>query len=193
MIYKRIRVLALARRVPVLCYIEDIATSGGYWIALAADKIFADETSQVGSIGVITRQFGFSGLLERLGIERRVYAHGALKAMNDPYLPNSPDGEQALDSVQRDMAEHFREVLNARRAGRLSATAPEEIGSGRSWTGRQAEALGLVDATGDSRLLLRRELGTQFQTRLFQPALAASSGRPSLLKDLLGDVLAAGM
>ena len=100
LVYKRIRALADEKELPVLAFTQDVAASGGYWLACAADEIFADESSIVGSIGVISSGFGLQGLLERVGVERRVHTSGARKGFLDPFLPEDPEDVRRLEALQ---------------------------------------------------------------------------------------------
>jgi len=158
LIARRIRQLAEEKRLPVLAFAEDVAASGGYWLACAGDEIFADENSIVGSIGVISAGFGFPEALERLGVERRVHAAGEHKAMFDPFRPEQPNDIARLTSIQTDMHESFKRMVRERRQGRLSA--PEDIlFEGDIWTGAQALPLGLIDGLGDAQGVLRARFG----------------------------------
>jgi signal peptide peptidase SppA len=146
----RIRGLADHRRVPVLAYCEDVAASGGYWLACAADEIVAHPTSLVGSIGVISQGFGLHGLLERFGVERRLYTAGANKARLDPFLPEREDDVVWLRSMQTELHDMFRDWVCSRRSGRL-ATGQQDVFTGEVWSGRRALELGLVDRLGTMR------------------------------------------
>lgn len=146
----RIRGLADHTRVPVLAFCEDIAASGGYWLACAADEIIAHPTSLVGSIGVVSRGFGWHGLLERLGIERRLYAAGANKARLDSFLPEQPEDVEWLHGMQAELHRMFRDWVCSRRGGVL-ATDRQDLFTGEVWTGQRAQELGLVDRLGTLR------------------------------------------
>jgi len=146
----RIRGLADHKRVPVLAFCEDIAASGGYWLACAADEIIAHATSLVGSIGVVSRGFGLHGLLERFGVERRLYTAGANKARLDPFLPEQEDDVVWLHGMQAELHEMFREWVCTRR-GNVLATDQQDLFTGEVWTGRRAVELGLVDRLGTMR------------------------------------------
>src|SRR5205814_8024432 len=136
-------------------FAEDVAASGGYMIACAADEIFCDASSIIGSIGVVGGSFGFSKLLEKLGIERRLYTSGEHKAMLDPFLPEKPDDVDRLKAVQREIHEDFIALVQESRGARLSG--PEkDLFSGEYWTGRRAVELGLADAIGDLHSVLRQ-------------------------------------
>lgn len=146
----RIRGLADDKGVPVLAFCEDIAASGGYWLACAADEIIAHPTSMVGSIGVVSRGFGLHGLLERFGVERRLYTAGANKARLDPFLPEQEDDVVWLHGMQAQLHQMFREWVCARR-GNVLATDQQDLFTGEVWTGRRAVELGLVDRLGTMR------------------------------------------
>lgn len=165
LIARRIRALAAEHKVPVFAFAEDVAASGGYWLATAADEIFADEASIIGSIGVISAGFGFPELLSRWGIERRVYTAGAHKNGLDPFLPERPEEVEHLKRLQDDVHEAFRRQVRERRAGRLKA-AEEDLFNGRFWSGHAALALGLIDGIGDLRTTMRGRFGDKVRLRL---------------------------
>jgi signal peptide peptidase SppA len=146
----RIRGLADGKRVPVLAFCEDVAASGGYWLACAADEIIAHPTSLVGSIGVVSHGFGLHGLLERFGVERRLYTAGANKARLDPFLPEREEDVVWLQSMQTELHSMFRDWVCSRR-GSLLATDKQDLFTGEVWTGRRALELGLVDGLGTMR------------------------------------------
>src|SRR6266446_1787467 len=121
LLFRRIRELADEKHVPVIAFAEDVAASGGYWLALAGDEIFTEETSLVGSIGVISAGFGFYELLGRLGIERRLHTAGERKSMLDPFLPEDPSDVARLTALQQDIHQAFKEHVRRRRAGKIDA------------------------------------------------------------------------
>ena len=164
LIARRIRARAEERGVPVLAFAEDVAASGGYWLACAADEIFADENSIVGSIGVIAAGFGFVDLIARHGVERRVHTAGARKGMLDPFRPENPEEIERLRAVQRDMHESFVSHVRERRGRRLRAE-DDVLFSGEFWSGRKAIELGLVDGLGDLRGVLRDRFGAGVRIR----------------------------
>ena len=164
LIAKRIRARAEERGVPVLAFAEDVAASGGYWLACAGDEIFADENSIVGSIGVIAAGFGFVDLIARHGIERRVHTAGARKGMLDPFRPENPEEVERLRAVQRDMHETFVSHVRERRGRRLRGD-DDLLFSGEFWSGRRAIELGLVDGLGDLRGVLRDRFGAGVRIR----------------------------
>jgi signal peptide peptidase SppA len=148
----RIRALAAEKGVPVLAFCEDVAASGGYWLACAADEIYAHPTSLVGSIGVISQGFGLDGLIERFGVQRRLYTAGASKSRLDPFLPEKAEDVDWLRGLQDQLHEMFRAWVTERRGDRLPADA--ELFTGEVWTGARAAELGLVDGLGTARTVL---------------------------------------
>ena len=165
LIHRRIRDLAAEKKLPVLAFAEDVAASGGYMIACAADEIICDAASVVGSIGVVGGSFGFVKLIEKLGVERRLYTSGEHKAMLDPFLPEKPDEVARLNALQRDIHEGFIELVKASRGAKLKG--PESaLFSGEYWTGRKAVELGLADGIGDLRATLRTRYGDKVEMPL---------------------------
>jgi serine protease SohB len=175
LIYRRIRELAAEHERPVIAFAEDVAASGGYMIACAADEIICDESSIVGSIGVMGGSFGFAKLMEKIGVERRLYTAGERKAMLDPFLPEKPDDVERLKGVQREIHEAFIALVKERRGARLAG--PEnDLFSGEFWTGRSAVSLGIADRIGDLRSVLRERFGEDVRTPLI-PAERSLLGR----------------
>ena len=152
----RIRGLAAEHDVPVLAFCEDVAASGGYWLACAADEIYAHPTSIVGSIGVVSQSFGLEGLLARIGVERRLYTAGEAKARLDPFLPEKPEDVVWLRGLQDQLHEMFRDWVVTRRGDRLARGIEQgtELFDGEVWTGARALELGLVDGLGTARGVL---------------------------------------
>jgi serine protease SohB len=158
LIYRRIRALAEEKKLPVIAFVEDVAASGGYMIACAADEIVCDMSSIVGSIGVVGGSFGFDKAIGKLGIERRLYTSGEHKAMLDPFLPEKPDDVERLKAIQRDVHEAFIALVKARRGVKVDGHEID-LFSGEFWTGNRALSLGLVDVIGDLRTMLRERYG----------------------------------
>lgn len=154
----RIRHWATEKKVPVLAFCEDAAASGGYWIACAADEIFADPASILGSIGVISSGFGFPEAIQRLGIERRVRTAGTDKSSNDPFRPQSAEELARLDGLLAELHVEFKDWVRARRGARLKASE-EELFNGRFWIGRRALELGLCDGLSTVEAEARRRFG----------------------------------
>jgi signal peptide peptidase SppA len=176
LILQRIRSQAEESKLPVLVFVEDAAASGGYMIACAGDEIFADPSSLVGSIGVVSASFGFDRLIERFGIERRLHTAGENKAMLDPFRPERPEDIERLKAIQADVHATFKEVVRTRRGARLNGDA-QDLYSGAVWTGREALALGLVDGIGEIRGILRERYGDKVELRLVPPARASLLAR----------------
>jgi signal peptide peptidase SppA len=149
----RIRGLADKKRVPVLAFCEDVAASGGYWLACAADEIYAHATSLVGSIGVVSAGFGVAGLLERFGVERRVHTAGTRKVRLDPFRPERQEDVAWLAGLQGELHDQFVAWVRQRRGDKLTG-ATDELFSGEVWTGAKAVELGLVDGLGTLRGVL---------------------------------------
>ncbi|MFT4181698.1 MAG: S49 family peptidase [Rhizobium sp.] len=164
MIYNRIRDLAREKQKKVLVFVEDVAASGGYMIALAGDEIFADATSIVGSIGVVSGGFGFPELLKKLGVERRVYTAGENKVILDPFQPEKEKDIEYLKSLQLEIHKVFIDMVRERRAGKLAAD--ETVFSGLFWTGGRGLELGLVDGLADMRQELRKRFGDKTKLEL---------------------------
>ena len=179
LIFRRIRALAEERKIPVFAFIEDAGASGGYMLACAGDEIFADASSLVGSIGVVSAGFGFDRLIERFGIERRLHAAGSAKAMLDPFRPERPEDVERLKGIQSRIHALFVALVEGRRAGRLKGDRGE-LFSGAVWAGAEALELGLVDGLGDLRTVMRERFGDK--VRLKPVAVA----RPGLIARLMG-------
>jgi serine protease SohB len=158
LISTRIRQLAEEKDLPVYAFTEDVAASGGYWLACAADEIYASPMSIVGSIGVISAAFGFPALLDKIGVERRVYAQGDNKSMLDPFKPEDPEDVKRLLSLQKDIHGQFKAYVKDRRGDKLQGT-DKTLFNGDVWTGEQAIKKGLVDGLGDMRTVMRAKLG----------------------------------
>lgn len=142
LIAARIRRLADGKHIPVHAFVEDVAASGGYWLACAADQIWVDASSIIGSIGVIFASFGFPELMARQGIERRVHTSGKSKSLADPFLPEKPEDVARLMALQDPIHQAFIAHVKARRGSRL---ADADLFNADVWVGAQAVGLGLVD------------------------------------------------
>ncbi len=173
LICRRIRELADEKGIPVVAFAEDVAASGGYWLALAGDEIFGEETSVFGSIGVISAGFGFTRLIDRLGVERRLHTAGTNKAMLDPFLPEDPADVARLSGLQQDIHRAFKEHVRRRRAGKIDA-ADETLFNGDIFTGQTAVERGLIDGIGELRAVMRARFGEKVRLR----PIAAERRRP---------------
>ena len=165
LIFRRIRQLAEEKRLPVLTFLEDVGASGGYMLALAGDEIICDPYSLVGSIGVVGSGFGFPKLMDKLGVERRLYTSGDRKVMLDPFQPEKPEDVKRLKAIQKDIHEQFIAMVKERRGTRL-AGPDKTLFSGEFWTASRAIELGLADQVGDLRSLLRERYGEKVRTPL---------------------------
>jgi serine protease SohB len=165
LIYRRIRQLAEEKKRTVIAFVEDVGASGGYMVACAADEIICDASSIVGSIGVVGGSFGFTKLMERLGIERRLYTAGEHKAALDPFLPENPEDVERLKVLQEEIHQGFIDLVTQSRGARLKG--PEKtLFSGEYWSGTRAIELGLADGIGDLRATLRARFGDKVMTPL---------------------------
>lgn len=195
LIARRIRDLATEKKVPVLAFCEDVAASGGYWLATAADEIFVDESSIVGSIGVVAAGFGLDEAIGRYGVKRRLYTSGERKAVLDPFLPEKPEDVELVRRLQGDIHDSFKAQVRDRRGEKL-ASDEETLFSGEFWTGKRAIELGLADATGHLRPVLRERFGDKVRLRPVETErgfLRRRFGLPVVGRDggLDGDTLAA--
>ena len=188
LVAERIRELAERKKVPVLAFCEDVAASGGYWLACAADEIYAHPSSLVGSIGVVSAGFGLTGLLERLGVERRVYTAGINKMRLDPFRPEKAEDVEWLTSLQGQMHELFVSWVRKRRGDKL-ITDNDELFSGEVWTGAKAVELGLVDGVGNLRQVITERF-PEAEIAIAEPkrALLARLGLASAVSVGLGPV-----
>jgi serine protease SohB len=165
LILRRIRQLAAEKKMPVLAFIEDVGASGGYMLACAGDEIICDQYSIVGSIGVVGGSFGFPKLMDKLGIERRLYTSGERKVMLDPFLPEKAEDVKRIKAIQKDIHEHFIALVKERRGARLHGS-DKALFSGEFWTAQTAIELGLVDRICDMRSTLRERYGEKVRTPL---------------------------
>jgi signal peptide peptidase SppA len=168
LIGQRIRLLAAEKDVKVIAFVEDVAASGGYWLACAADEIVVDPHSIVGSIGVISSGFGFQDLIARFGVERRLHTSGERKSMLDPFRPEKPEDVERLHRLQAEIHDGFKDWVRDRRAGKLSGDE-ETLFSGEFWTGKRGLELGLVDGLGELRATLQARYGAKVHLPVIGP------------------------
>ena len=168
LIGQRIRLLAAEKDVKVIAFVEDVAASGGYWLACAADEIVVDPHSIVGSIGVISAGFGFQDLIARFGVERRLHTSGERKSMLDPFRPEKPEDVERLRSLQAEIHDGFKDWVRERRAGKLSGDEAT-LFSGEFWTGKRGLELGLVDGLGELRATLQARYGAKVHLPVIGP------------------------
>jgi serine protease SohB len=195
LIFQRIRELAAEKNKRVLVFVEDVAASGGYMIALAGDEIFADPTSIVGSIGVVSGGFGFPEMLKKIGVERRVYTAGSNKAILDPFQPEKESDIEYLKSLQLEIHQVFIDMVKERRGAKL-ADDPD-LFSGLFWTGGRGLALGLVDGLSDMRSELKRRYGPKTRLELVSAPKGLfgrkAPGIGGLSEDMAGRIGSAGV
>jgi signal peptide peptidase SppA len=169
LIFKRIRDLAAEKNLKVYVFAEDVAASGGYLLALAGDEIYADASSIVGSIGVITATFGLNELIGKIGVERRVYTAGASKDTLDMFLPEKPDDVERIKAIQSDVHRAFIDLVKTRRGAKIDK-AGEVLFTGEFWAGRKALELGLIDGLSDLRTKMRDVYGDEVRLKLVMPS-----------------------
>jgi signal peptide peptidase SppA len=169
LIYKRIRALAAEKDLKVYVFAEDVAASGGYLLALAGDEIYADPSSIVGSIGVITATFGVNELINRIGVQRRVYTAGESKDILDPFLPEKPSDVERIKALQNDVHQTFIDLVKTRRGSRLDK-ADINLFTGEFWSGKRALELGLIDGLADLRSKMREIYGDEVRLKLMVPS-----------------------
>lgn len=168
LIAQRIRLHAREKNLPVIAFVEDVAASGGYWLACAADEIIADPSSIVGSIGVISAGFGFQDLIARIGVERRVHTSGENKSMLDPFRPEQPEDVERLKRLQAEIHDGFKDWVRERR-GRLLKGDETLLFTGEFWTARRGLEYGLVDGFGELRATLQQRYGDKVRLPVIGP------------------------
>lgn len=188
LIYKRIRDLAEEKNKKVHVFVEDVAASGGYMIAIAGDEIIADPSSILGSIGVVSASFGFTELIKKIGVERRVHTAGKNKATMDPFQPEKAADIEHIKALQLEIHETFINMVKARRGAKLAEN--DELFTGQFWTGIAALQLGLIDGLGDMREHLRKIYGEKTKLNLIQSSRGLL-GRKSTSGVMYGQMLGA--
>jgi signal peptide peptidase SppA len=153
-----IRDLATEKDIPVTAFVEDVAASGGYWLACCADQIYIQNSSIIGSIGVIAAMFGFDDLIKKYGVERRVYTAGDDKSFMDPFQPEDEKAVKRLKDMQKEIHKGFIDWVKERRGNRLKGT-DKTLFSGQVWVGEQAIERGLADEIGDVWTVMRSKHG----------------------------------
>ena len=192
LIGQRLRDLARKADVPVLAFCEDVAASGGYWLAASADEIYANGASIIGSIGVVSAGFGFDRAIDRLGIDRRVYTAGERKVILDPFRPEAEEDVERLKSLQVEIHQQFIAHVVERRGGKLKG-AHEDLFSGAFWSGVTAVDLGLVDGLGDCRSVVTRRFGEEVDLMTIQPKKKLFSGIGGLSGSMAGAAAASAV
>ncbi|WP_121543595.1 S49 family peptidase [Candidatus Rickettsia colombianensi] len=181
LIAKRIRDLAKENKIKIYSFIEDMAASGGYWLACSGDRIYASYSSVIGSIGVVSSGFGFHEAINKLGIERRVYTEGKNKAILDPFKPINKDDLKIIKDLQKQVYEHFIEYVKTRRVGKLTQQ-DEILFNGEFWAGQTALDYGLIDGIGDMYSVMKEKFGDNIKFQYLcakQPWLKKKLGMSS--------------
>ncbi|MFP3011569.1 MAG: S49 family peptidase [Rickettsia sp.] len=192
LIAKRIRDLAKENKIKIYSFIEDMAASGGYWLACSGDRIYASYSSVIGSIGVVSSGFGFHEAINKLGIERRVYTEGKNKAILDPFKPINKEDLKIIKDLQKQVYEHFVEYVKTRRVGKLTQQ-DEILFNGEFWAGQTALDYGLIDGIGDMYSVMKEKFGDNIKFQYLcakQPWLKKKLGMGSkILTDNLANSL----
>ena len=168
LIHDFIRSQAKKNKKKVIIFAEDVAASGGYLIACAGDEIYANQSSIVGSIGVIYSSFGFKDLIQKIGVQRRVYTAGKNKSTLDPFMEEKQEDIERLKKIQLDLHKDFIEVVEKSRSKKLKKDSGIELFSGEFWSGRKAKELGLVDGIGNPDQILREKYGEKIIIKNFE-------------------------
>ncbi len=185
LIYNYIRELSQEKKVPVYTFAQDVAASGGYWLLLSGDEIYAHNSSIIGSIGVIFSGFGFVEAIKKLGVERRVYTEGKNKAILDPFVPEQAENIEILKDCQRDIFEGFKDLVIFRRGEKLLGDADfldQKIFTGAFWSGKKSAELGLVDGVCDMRSKMKEKFGDKVE-------IISIGTKKSFIKSLLSEKL----
>ena len=168
LIYKFIRAQAKKHKKKVIVFAEDVAASGGYLIACAGDEIYANSSSIIGSIGVIYSSFGFKDLIEKIGVQRRVYTAGKNKSTLDPFLEEKEEDIKRLKNIQLELHQDFINVVEESRGSKLNRESGIELFSGEFWSGKKSKELGLIDGIGNAEQILREKFGEEVEIKKFE-------------------------
>ena len=182
LIFKYVREAAKKKKVPVYTFAEDVAASGGYLIACAGDEIYANSSSIIGSIGVIYSSFGFTELIKKIGVERRVHTAGKNKSTLDPFLDEKKEDIERLKNIQLDLHKDFIQVVEKSRSSKLKKSEVE-LFSGEFWSGRKAKDLGLIDEIGNANQILREKFGEDIVIKKFEKSKSWLSKKLSSSND----------
>ena len=168
LIYSYIRQLADKKKIKVLIFAEDVAASGGYLISCAGDEIYANSSSIIGSIGVISASFGFKELIKKMGIERRIYTAGKNKSTLDPFVDEKEEDIKRLKDIQLELHADFIKVVETSRGKKLKDPEKNNIFTGEFWTGASALKLGLIDGIGNADQILKEKFGEKVIIKKFE-------------------------
>ena len=168
LIYSYIKQLAKKNKTKVIIFAEDVAASGGYFIACAGDEIFANSSSIIGSIGVISASFGFKDLIQKIGVQRRVYTAGKNKSTLDPFVDEKEEDVKRLKNIQLELHADFIKVVETSRGSKLKDPEKNNIFTGEFWTGKSALKLGLIDGIGNADQVLKEKFGDKVIIKSFE-------------------------
>ncbi len=152
----------------MIVFAEDVAASGGYLIACSGDEIYANPSSIIGSIGVIYSSFGFKDLIQKIGVQRRVYTAGKNKSTLDPFLDEKEEDIKRLKNIQLELHQEFIDVVEESRKTKLKKEIGVELFSGEFWSGKKSKDLGLIDGLGNSEQILREKFGEDVEVKIFE-------------------------
>ena len=183
LIYKFIREQAKKNKKKVMVFAEDVAASGGYLIACAGDEIYANSSSIIGSIGVIYSSFGFKDLIQKIGVQRRVYTAGKNKSTLDPFLDEKKEDIERLKNIQLELHKDFINVVEESRGTKLKKETGVELFSGEFWSGRKAKDLGLIDGIGNADQILKKKFGEEVVIKKFEKSKGWLAKRLSSSED----------
>ena len=165
LIYSYIKKLAKKNNKKVLVFAEDVAASGGYLIACAGDEIYANSSSIVGSIGVISASFGFQDAIKKIGVERRVYTAGKNKSTLDPFKEEKEEDIQRIKKLQLELHSDFINLVKKSRGSKLKDAEKNNIFTGEFWSGSASLKLGLIDGIGNAEQILREKFGENIEIK----------------------------
>ncbi len=183
LIYKFIREQAKKNKKKVIVFAEDVAASGGYLISCAGDEIYANSSSIIGSIGVIYSSFGFKDLIQKIGVQRRVYTAGKNKSTLDPFLDEKQEDIDRLKNIQLELHKDFINVVEESRGTKLKKETGIELFSGEFWSGRKAKDLGLIDGIGNADQILKKKFGEEVVIKKFEKSKGWLAKRLSSSED----------
>lgn len=168
LISSRIKALSEQKNIPVYTFVEDVAASGGYWLACTGEKIYASRSSIIGSIGVISSGFGLKDAIKKLGIERRVITQGKNKSVMDPFSDIKKEDIKIINEIQKDIHSHFIDHIKSSRGKRLKGTE-DKLFSGEFWSGTQSKELGLIDGIDNMHNFIKTKFGDKVRIDYIKP------------------------
>jgi signal peptide peptidase SppA len=167
LIAERIKFLSKQNKIPVYAFVEDVAASGGYWLACAAEKIFVSKNSILGSIGVISSGFGFTEAIKKIGIERRIYSQGKNKSILDSFMPAKSEDIEIIHKIQKSLHINFIDYVKNSRKNKLKES-DEFLFNGEFWDGKLAVDFGLADAVDNLYDFVEREFGKKIKIKYIE-------------------------